>query len=511
MKTNHLVLFIVSLMLSLPTMGQNGVVIEGTIQDSNEEYALLAYSPLLRGNLNFDGFKSIGSPVDETGKFKLASEHITHGADYRLFFPQHYVPLNLFEGDRIHLDVYLKDPERTFATGKGAGKINVLNLSQFQYEFVDLAPDRSLEALAQYINERIEHRLTLLEAIYHKDHENSLVFDAPNAKYIQKIITNTPISPAEYEYLHTLVQFERYSLLTNFLARKNAEDQTDSSPIDFSSAVFKFFNPKAYRQLDHINDRRLNSAVESILPVEYLRHQQRQEGLVITYGNWRSMLATDGYGPWCSEFLKRNFNSEVFNRYYAGEATWSMTYGINCETSLSYLNLEEDNKYVNRVQAYRQLLKKGLENKTYGLAQKAKTLDEQKFNKLLSQYKNTPLLIVFWSAKAAGASLLDELPSLTAFEKDNKGKTEVVYICVDHLAHKNMWAARVIDESWQAEHYFLPIEENETTLQSLTDKDISNLCSGGATYTFIDKEGEIQKGIPAPFYLKGKEIEEVYQ
>lgn len=511
MKKPLVVLFIIFLWLSPHVFSQKGIVVEGTIMDAKEEYALLAYTPRMRGNLNFDGFKSIGAPVNEAGIFRLESKHITHGANYRLFFPKHYVGLILFEGDRIHLDIHLNDPKLTFATGRGAGKINVLSLPQFQYDYFDLETERTLTEYVDYTSGVIEDRLRLLQAIYSQELKNSHIISASNKDRIQKIITHSPLSQEEFKFLSTRVTFEQYSLISNFMAKKSGQDQSDTLSLDLNSISFRHVNKKAYSSLEHINDWSLYNALENVLQIEYLRNQQTEEGLAITYGNWRDKLRSDAYPQWCSGYLKQNFKQEVFNKYYAEYATGLMTWGMDYGSWLNYLMLNEDSKYVNRAQNFVQLLDHGLKNDVYRLDQQARNLDEKKFKRLLNSYKNSPLFIVFWSAQAAGASLIDELPSLKAFEKNFQDKIEVVYICVDKKENKNLWAARIIDESWQANHYFLPTEENKTTLNRITDSDISSLCSGGASYSFIDKDGEIKKEIGGPFYLGEKAKEELYK
>ena len=75
MKKNQPLLLTLFLLLSLNGMGQNGVIVEGAIKDLQEEYVMLAYTPRMRGNLNFDGFKSIGARVNAQGKFKLESQN----------------------------------------------------------------------------------------------------------------------------------------------------------------------------------------------------------------------------------------------------------------------------------------------------------------------------------------------------------------------------------------------------------------------------------------------------
>lgn len=511
MKKIYPFFLIFLLLFSLNVFAQQEVVIEGTIQDADQAYVMLAYSPRARGNLNFDGFRSVGAPVNERGQFRLAAKNITPGANYRLFFPDSYVSINPFPGDHLQIDLYLTDPQQTFATGKGAGKFNVANLSQFQYDYIDMKSERSLVDFSAYLDSAITQQLDLLTAIYTGQSTSPLVSDAPNAQRLRQIIETTPLGPEGYDYLHNLLSFMRYSYLVHFLGQKNDQAQWADVSIDFTGPVFRHLDKEVYGKLKNINDWRVHGAVGNILQLEYLKNQQLVEGYDIAYSNWQNSWRNPAYFAWCTEFLKEHFNREVFTQYLADNVTASLTLGWKVEKLLEHLDLEEDNKYIDRIVDYQQKLAGGLAHETYALNQEGKTLDQQKFNELLSSYRDAPLLMVFWSAQFAGASIIDELPSLRAFEKEHQDQIDVVYICVDKAENKKMWAARIIDESWTAKHYFLPTEGNENTLKGIKDGDISSMCNGGATYTYFDRHGKISEESRGPFYLNKQETKKLFQ
>ncbi len=58
------------------------------------------------------------------------------------------------------------------------------------------------------------------------------------------------------------------------------------------------------------------------------------------------------------------------------------------------------------------------------------------------------------------------MPAIINLEENIKEKFEVINICIDQEVNKNLWAARIIDNSWKGNHYFLPIEGNDSTLSN---------------------------------------------
>ena len=404
-------------------------------------------------------------------------------AIFDLLFPYHAESLLLFEGDSLHFDIQQTKPFVGFATGRGAGKFNVSKLAQLQYEYLDLEPERSPEGFVQYIDSIIDYRYRLLNAIYKQQADSPIVMEAPNKEEIQKIIQLSPLNPAEFDYLDRLIHFQRYYSIGAFLQEGNFPEQFQDMALDFNGPVFKHFKEESYRRLSSIYDFRLFHALEYITKFEYVRQQQSQEGVKVTYGNWTELMRAPEFSTWAPEFIQNNFKQEVYNSYYAQYCAWSLTLTGDPGSMVDYLGMDEGNKYLNRIQHYKELLDTGLSDEVYQLHQASKSLDKQSFNEILKQNQFTPLFIVFWSAQYAGASMVNEIPALKDFEKEYADKIKVIYVCVDQEAHKKMWAARIIDESWEGEHYFLPQEGNESTLTPFGDKPISNFCGGGATYS----------------------------
>ena len=511
MKAIQSIFTLLFLFCTLISYSQEGVIIEGHIKNPEAKYILLNYFPTLRGNLNFDGFKSIGSPVDAEGKFRLSSKYITHTAQYSLIHPGQALGLILFEGDSLYIDIPPVDSISSFVTGRGAGKINLLNLPQFQYQHFDLVQERSLEEFANYLENTIGDQQRLLEAIFSKESENPLILAASNKEDIQKIIHKSPLSSEEFEFLSMLMKFRHFDLLRHYLREEKTLSDSGPKTLDFQDPAFRQFQPAVYRQLKNVYDYRLFHALESITQIEFLKQLQSQKGVELTSENWKSPLRKEEYSQWQAEFIKQNFDEEVFNQYYAQLASFSMTLGYDYKEMFDYLKPEEKNKYVSRIHSYEQLLKTGLSNEVYQLNRDTRSLDQDKFEDLLKRYDNSPLFLVFWSAQFAGSSILGELPAIKSFEKEHADKMKVLYICVDKKANKNLWAARIIDESWKGEHYFLPQEGNDSTLNPFSDVPISSFCNGGATYSFIGKDGNIIRNLPSPFRLEKKEIEGWYE
>lgn len=488
-----------------------GVKISGSVKNSEQEYVNLTYVPRFRGNLNFDGFKSVGSNIDSKGNFKLLANKITDAANYSLEFQNQSIQLILFEGDNIHLTFDLNNLDNSlFATGKGAGKINVLNLKQFQYDNFDLEKHRNINEFTTYVDHVISKQTNLLNSIYFKKQNDPKVSDADNKSKIQKIITYSPLPQVEYEFLLNRIRFQKYYLLTSFLSGMSAKKNSDSIQINFKDEAFRYFNKQTYKKMDNINDWHLANSLESILQIEYLKRQTKEENIKITYGNWQSFFNNSDYENWVSAYLKNNFNNDIYNKYYADISAWLMTMGMDYKKNLEKLNYDEkNNKYVKRLRNYENLLNDGLSNMDYRLKENALTLDKSKFDYLLESYKGKPLFIIFWSAQYAGASIVSQLPSIKDFEKTNKEKINIVNICIDKKEHKKLWTARIIDNSWKAKHYFLPIEGNDSILSNFSNKKISAFCDGGATYAFIGKNGVINNGIEGPFRLSKSEIEQM--
>jgi hypothetical protein len=111
------------------------VKISGHIKNADQKCVVLAYSPRQRGNLNFDGFRNSGTYIGPNGDFKIEVDSLTHGAIYSLEFGDRFIQPVLFKRYSLHFDLDDQLAERPlFLEGTGAGKINLLNLPDLQYD-----------------------------------------------------------------------------------------------------------------------------------------------------------------------------------------------------------------------------------------------------------------------------------------------------------------------------------------------------------------------------------------
>lgn len=482
-----------------------GIIVKGTIINSDQEYVVLMYEPRYRGNLNFDGFRSIGTRIDEKGNFILSSEKVTHAAYYSLQLDNQYLPLILFKGDNINLELDFDDLYNSlFAIGPGAGKINVLNLKQFEY--FPFEPEWTIEEFNFHTDSIISMQLSILDAIYSKELGNIVVSNAINKSQIQRIIKESPLSVAEYEFLKKRVLINKYYAV-DFISGLSNNKMLDSTLIDFTNPIFSHFNENEYNKIDNINDWHFGNTLDRILYAEFLKNKQK-ENPKLTYKNWDSYLNTSLYIDWVSSNLKRKFNTEVFDKYYADILGWILTLGDSDEDRYEYFSEQCTNiKYLNRIDEFKGLLDNCLNNPEYNLDASNLSLNDSKFNSLIESYKGKSIYIVFWSAQFAGSSIIKNLPVFKDFEKTNENELVVVNICIDKAEYENLWAARIIDNSWKSTHYFMPIEGNDSTLNKFSSKKISSFCEGGATYTIIDKEGNVYNEVEAPIGLTKDEIE----
>ena len=495
--------------ISCKTNSNRGVVINGHIKNSEQEYISLNYAPRLRGNLNFDNFKTVGTYVDSSGNFSFYSDKITNGANYSLEFKNKGIQLVLFSNDNVKLEFNIENPQTSiFATGNGAGKINILNLSQFGYDNFDLETKKSLDEFNSHIFNIISGQREILDAIYLKKIDEEVISNAINKDEIWRIIKNSSLTEKEYNFLLNRINFQKYSLVTDFLSKLSTNKSLDTIEINFDNDIFKYFDSKEYSKLKNINDWHLANNLESILQVEYLRNLKKQKGVKITYGNWNSFFNGSEYNNWISTYLKTNFNKDIYNKYFADLSAWLMTLGYDYKMFYERIDTtDQNNKYVLKLNTFKELLNKGLDNENYGLNQNELELNQSKFNSILESYSNKPLLIVFWSAQYAGASIVKNLQAIKLFEDRNKEKINLINICIDIKANKKLWATRIIDNDWKSKHYFLPIEDNDSILNKFSNKKISAFCDGGATYAFIDEKGKINNGIEFPFHKSLEEIE----
>jgi hypothetical protein len=504
MKKTVLLIVICLTLIQCNTKVKEGVIVRGIVKNSNQEYIVLTHIPRFRGNLNFDNFNSIGTTIDEKGNFTLIAKTIIHASNYALEFKNAGLNLTLFKGDNLKLEFDLNNLDNSlFATGQGAGKINVLNLTQFKY--VPFDQDNTLAEFNSHNDSIISSRLSILNAIYSRDLDNKEVLNASNKSQIKKIIVESPLSKLEYEFLKKQILINIFSI-SDFISELSNNKLLDSTLIDFTSSAFNCFNEKEYCKIDNIDDWHFANGLDKILHVEFLKSKQK-ENPKLTYKDWNSYSNSPLYHSWISAYLKSNFKTEVFDKFYADQLAWFMTLGFPYEEP--YKNFKEqctNKKYMIRIDNFKGLLDSGLNNPEYNLGADNLSLDGPKFNSLIESYKGKPIYIIFWSAQYAGSTIIGYLPSIEYFEKVNQGKIEVINICIDEAKYKNLWAARIIDNSWKSRHYFMPIEGNDSTLHKFSSEKISSFCNGGATYSIIDKEGNVYNRIEAPIRLTKDEI-----
>lgn len=512
MKIILLPLLIAFILVACKTPSDNAIEIKGHVNNSERHYITLNYAPKLRGNLNFDGFESVGSHIDLKGNFNLHSDKITDGASYTLEFDNKGISLILFAGDNVELDFDVKKLDNSIiATGIGAGKINVLRLKQFDSDSFDSEKYLDIDEFASYTDSVISEQIILLNSIYFKKPDDTRILEADNKIEIQKIITDSPLTEKEYKFLLNRISFQRYWLLNDFLSKQSELKSLASIKIDFDSKAFRYFNIHEYRELENINDWLLAHSLESILQIEYLR-KVVEDNIDVTYGNWQSLFNNSDYESWINSFLKDHFNDQVYTKYYADLSAWYMTLGYDYKMYYEKLNATTgSSKYIKRLNEFENLLQDGVTNKDYIPKENNSNLDKSKLESLLGNYRGKSLFIVFWSAQYAGASVINNLPSIKDFEKENKENVDIINICIDKEENKRIWVARIIDNSWKSKHYFLPMEGNESILNRFSNKNISSFCDGGATYAFINKKGVVNSPIEFPFHLSTNEIEKMIE
>jgi hypothetical protein len=281
----------------------------------------------------------------------------------------------------------------------------------------------------------------------------------------------------------------------------------DSALIDFNSPVFKNFNEEEYANINNTNNWYFENRLEEILQFEFLKSKQGDNQL--TYNNWNSSLQDESFLPWTISFLKQNFNPDIFTKFYAEHYVSSLTLGEPYEELYSIINSDSiSNKYLNRINNYIRLLENGLENSEYNLNSDKLTLDKLSLNKIFESSNKKPTYVKFWSAQFAGASIIPSLPAIKDFEKNNNNEINFVNICVDKAKHRCLWAARIIDNNWKSNHYFLPVEGNDSTLLKYNIKNLSSFCYGGATYSIVTENGEIINNVEAPMTITKEKIHE---
>ncbi|MGM0667909.1 MAG: hypothetical protein ACQETA_11355 [Bacteroidota bacterium] len=503
-KKSLLFLACLLLVVQCRDTGNEGVTIQGHDSNSNNEYIVLNYMPRLRGCLNFDNFRNTGTRINDDGYFSLSADRLTHAATYTLVYKNKGIRLELFKGDNLELEFDINDPASTcFAKGQGAAKINILNLAQFKPDlFYDVK--YTLDEYKSRLDSITAVQAGILNAIKNGDPDNALITNAGNRDKIERIITENSISEGEVRFIENII-FSSRAAISGFITYLCERKKLDSTEIDFSGDMFSVFNTANYNKIDNTNDFRVANALEDILYLEYVRTQQ-EKGDVIRYNDWTAYQQDTAILKWIPGFIKANFNSDVHDKFFAENVAIAQTLGFDYQESYEDLRESITNmKYIERIDRFEELLENGLANPEYKLDMEEKTLDREAFEKLISN-NDQPLFITFWSARFAGSTIIPHLPAIKDFERDIKDDFKVLNICIDEETHKNLWAARIIDDEWKAGHYFLPVEGNDSTLTRFNCTRLSSFCFGGAKYSLVDTNGNTINDLESPMTLTREKL-----
>ena len=500
--------FIILILFCCKEQKDEGVKIHAIIKNSDQEFVLMYYNPLYRGNLNFDDYRSIGTRIDKKGNFYIKSENISHSAYYSIAIKDKIIPIILFNGDDIQLDFDLYDiDDSLFVYGKGAGKINVLNLEQYKqsYDWIYDSIVR-IDYYKKIIDDVITSQLQILQAIYVKDTSNIIIKEAVNKSIINKIIKETPLSDKEYVFLKNKINLQKFELI-GYIKNIIEPSNNDTAYIDYFSSYFNQFNKNEYKYIDNVNNWEFGSALNNILLIEYLRVKQKKSNRLLSYSDWEYYWEDSLFNEVTYSSLKQNFKSDIYNNFFANELTNLMTLGFyDVEDYIQFENNCTDNKYLKRIDEFKNLLENGLDNKEYNLGDENCSLDSLKLESLLKKYKDKTVYIVIWSAQYAGAYIIPFLPSIKDFVKNNKKEIDVLYICIDEIKYKNLWAARVIDNSWKGNHYFVAKEGNYSIINKFNSMEIFSMCKGGVTFSLINKVGILFNNIENPMMIEKEKL-----
>ena len=197
--------------------------------------------------------------------------------------------------------------------------------------------------------------------------------------------------------------------------------------------------------------------------------------------------------PEAFEFLLANELSASINMgYFEGLAPFIEELGRNDTAS----------RYKKRLVVFNELINNALSNVEYGLGREERMLDSTSFEALIKNQDGLPIYIAFWCARYSEAFITPFLPHHLHMEEEFQGKVKVIDICVDKPENKALWAAKIIDNKWTGDHYFLPVESERLTsnkwLLKYVSRNIFSLCDGEC-YSLFDKYGKlINNNVPSP-------------
>jgi hypothetical protein len=486
--------------------GHDGVIITGNIKNCSGDFIILSHIPRMRGNLNYDGFKSIGSPVSAEGHFVLESKTVVNGGLFLLEIADKGTIIDVLAGDSIYLEFDLDDLDQSlFATGRGAGKINLLRLEEF--EDIQFKDYDNIESLKAQMDKEQTSQLAILNAVHNGDVNSPIVAASKNRLAILKIMTQTPLSNEEFEFLKEQILIRKFSI-ASFL-KADGESIGLDSLTNVHPYLKEVFTDKKYAHITNMNHPFVAGALDAILEVEFARHFLSSNDQ-ITHHDFSLVRRNHQYYKWIPDYIKENFSQDIFEKWLADQISMSMSMGRAYDEK--YEQFKEQcslAKYRDRLASFHNLLTEGLRDPEFQLDDPDLTLDKVKFDALLESYHGQPVYIVFWSAEYAGSSIINHLPLIKSLEDMYDNQFKVIHICIDKKEKKHLWAARIIDNQWHGVHYFMPMEENERTLTNFGNERISSFCYGGATYSFISVDGEIHKNFEPPLQLKKYVIRKV--
>lgn len=480
------VIFLILFLLFHDAIAQD-VIIRGKASNQGGQFIILKYMPFFRGNPSFDGFKSIGSPIDEQGDFNLEPGKVTDAALYSLEYDSKSISFPLFKGDNIDIEFDGQNLKQTFfATGKGAGKINVFHLEDFRPAIYN--PQWTAIKFSGYRDSLISAQLSLLEDIYKRNFKSKGITNSKNKNTINRIVRQSPLSKGEYIFLKDIIFMNRFEL-----------PMGSPDEIDFNSAIMVPFRRDDYAKIGYINYAYNQGKIFTILKAEYIR-ENFKNGRMPGYNTLDAVTGSSEAFEWMLTFMKENFSTGVHDKIFAEMLIWGMTLGSFDEKQYnSFKGNCRTEKYVDYIDQYRTALKEG-----EGASPLKSIFDANGFEALQDRCKNDNTLLVFWSAQYAGASVLDDLPIIDYLSEAYD--LRVLYICVDEESRRSLANAKVRHSNWSGEHYFMATETNQATLKQYSSASISAFCYGGATYAILGKDGFIHSKIEFPGELAAGKI-----
>ncbi len=497
-------LLVIIILLSGCQSNDGVTVIKGKVQNSNNEFVSMRYFSKLRAAMNFDGFRSMGTRINKHGTFEFRSDAITEGAEYILYTGDIGVTLALFRGDKIKLEFDIEEGRKSlFATGKGAGKINVLRLPQFNYSLIynSNLPMAEFKVLVDSI---VDSRQAFLEAIYEKEPGNDLVTEAVNKDLIERIIKESPLSKKEYDFVKMEILAFKAGVLSGYVSYLADRRLADSVKIDFSDPYFDFLKDPEIKKITNYCSMNYNEFCQNLPKYKHHRYLQRI-GKSLIYPEWNSIYDDTVYMNNAFNYIRDENKAEEFEYLLANEFSMSLNMGYFDE----YLEYKHElfdhcknGKYTRTLEEFSSLIETGLQNSEFDLGNPEKSLDSLKFNKIMEEQDERPIYLSFWSPKYSEAWIMPFLPEFLDFEKRFEDKLRIISVCVDEDKYKGLWAAKVIDNHWHGNHYFYPVKSENLRanpfIRKFISRNIFSLCDGEC-YSLFDKDGKlINNNVPSP-------------